>query len=311
MITKEILLANAPLSALTDEQVAAILALNQNDLDAEISKKFGEVYRQLDASIKSSTGIDRDGDEKTYKYLERAVAKMKSTLGDTSELQSKVDSLAAEKQRLEAALAKSGSEESQRLLSQAKAELENTKAEFNKLQKKMLDKDKEHQKELLDLRVSGEVNQAAANLQFKREIPESAAKVLLDQAKSRVMGMSPDYIDDGNGGKRLVFRGEDGAIKNNPNNQLNPYTTGELLTELLSDVIAPARNLRGAGSQQPPVKGGASGTVDVSSARTRVEANELITKSLMAQGLVAGSDEFQEKMDQAWKDNNVSALPLN
>lgn len=308
-LTKELLKGNAPLASLTDEQLDAVLTLAENDLNSEISRKFGEVYRQLDQSIKNATGIDRDGDEKTYKYLERAVAQMKSTLGDTSALQAQIDSLTAEKTRLEGKVAEGANEETKELLKQTKAELANTKAEFTKLQSKMTAQEKEHKKELMNLSVSHEIEQAAARLQFKREIPASATQVLVDQAKARLMAMSPDYIDDGKGGKRLVFRGEDGAVKNNPNNQLNPYTAGELLTELLSDVLAPARQVAGSGSNQPPTGGGSS-SVDVSSAKTRSEANEIITRQLMAQGLTVGSEEFQEKMDQAWKDNNVSQLPL-
>lgn len=308
-LTKELLKGNAPLANLTDEQFAAIITLSENDLNAEISKKFGEVYRQLDQTIKTTTGIDREGDEKTYKYLERAVTKMKSTLGDTSSLQTQIDTLTAEKTRLEQEIAKGGSEETQRLLETTKTELANTKAEYGKLQTKFQEQEKKHKSELLQAKVSSEIGLAASGLTFKKEIPQSALDVLVSQAKTRLLGMNPDYIDDGKGGKRLVFRGEDGAIKNNPNNQLNPYTAGELLTDFLSDVLAPAQNLRGAGSAQPPVGGGGA-SMDLSAARTRSEASEIITKQLLAQGLTIGSQEFQEQMDKAWKDNNISSLPL-
>ena len=309
-LTKELLKSNAPLASLTDEQLNAILTLSENDLSAEISKKFGEVYRQLDQSIKSATGVDREGDEKTYKYLERAVTKMKSELGDTSALQSQIDSLTAEKTRLEEKVAKGGNEETVRLLDSTKAELANTKTEYSKLQTKLQEQEKRHKAELLQAKVSGEIGLAASGLTFKKEIPQSALDVLVSQAKSKLLGMSPDYIDDGKGGKRLVFRGEDGAIKNNPNNQLNPYTAGELLSDLLSDVLAPARTVQGAGSNQPPV-GGAGASMDLSSAKTRSEASEIITKQLLAQGFTVGSQEFQEQMDKAWKDNNISSLPFN
>lgn len=308
-LTKELLKSNAPLASLTDDQLSAIITLSENDLSAEISKKFGEVYRQLDQSIKTATGVDREGDEKTYKYLERAVSKMKTELGDTSSLQTQIDNLTAEKARLEQEVAKGGSEETIRLLNSTKAELANTKTEYSKLQTKLQEQEKRHKSELLQAKVSGEIGLAASGLTFKKEIPQSALDVLVSQAKSKLLGMSPDYIDDGKGGKRLVFRGEDGAIKNNPNNQLNPYTAGELLTDLLADVLAPARSVEGAGSNQPPVGGGGA-SMDLSSAKTRTEASEIITKQLLAQGLTVGSQEFQEQMDKAWKDNNISSLPF-
>ena len=46
-----------------------------------------------------------------------------------------------------------------------------------------------------------------------------------------------------------------------------------------------------------------------SGARTRMEAHEMISQSLMQRGLVKGSEEYQTALDAAWKENNVSSLP--
>ena len=148
-------------------------------------------------------------------------------------------------------------------------------------------------------------------MQFKSEIPASVQTILLQNAYAKIKGMSPDYIDDGNGGKRLVFRGQDGAVLNNPENQLNPYTAGELLAKELKDVLATKREVPGGGTK--PLGGGSgieAQTVDVSSAKNQMEANELLTKQFLAQGMTIGSNEFQEAMDKAWKDNNIVNLPL-
>ena len=56
--------------------------------------------------------------------------------------------------------------------------------------------------------------------------------------------------------------------------------------------------------------GGVGAAVDVTGARTQNEAQELIARQLMQQGLLNGSKAFQEAMDKAWKDNNVSSLPM-
>jgi hypothetical protein len=45
-------------------------------------------------------------------------------------------------------------------------------------------------------------------------------------------------------------------------------------------------------------------------ARTQNEAQEIIAKQLMGRGLINGSKEFQEALTQAWKDNNISSLPI-
>jgi hypothetical protein len=51
--------------------------------------------------------------------------------------------------------------------------------------------------------------------------------------------------------------------------------------------------------------------VDVSMARTQNEAHELIAKQLMQQGMINGSKEFQTALDKAWKDYDISKLPIN
>lgn len=68
MLTREILVANAALSTLTDEQIAAITNLSQNDENSVIAKKTGEIYGALDADILTVSGIAKNGTEKTYDY---------------------------------------------------------------------------------------------------------------------------------------------------------------------------------------------------------------------------------------------------
>ena len=45
MLTREILVANAALSGLTDEQITEITTLSQNDENSVIAKKTGENLR--------------------------------------------------------------------------------------------------------------------------------------------------------------------------------------------------------------------------------------------------------------------------
>ena len=315
MITREILVANAALAGLTDDQINAIITINNNDVAGEIGKKTSEIYQKFDQLTKDATGIDRlmgATPEKTYDYLPRAIQEMKKGLGDNEALKTQIQTLTAEKTRLEAELAKGGSAEIQRQLDQTKAELANTKTQYSQLQSQMAEKEKAHQTEIFGIRVENDLASAAKDFQFKAEIPASVQTILLQNAYTKIKGMSPDYIDDGQGGKRLVFRGQDGAILNNPENQLNPYTAGELLAKELKDVLAVKRVV--AGAETKPMGGPGAGaeaqTVDISAARTRTEAQEILTKQFMAQGMTVGSDQFQEAMDKAWKDNNIANLPL-
>lgn len=314
MITREILVANSALAGLTEDQINAIITINNNDVAGEIGKKTSEIYQKFDQLTKDATGVDRlmgATPEKTYDYLPRAIQEMKKNLGDNEALKTQIQNLTAEKTRLEGELAKGAGAEVQRQLDQTKAELANTKAQYNTLQSQMAEKEKAHQAEIFGIRVDNDLNVASKGMQFKSEIPASVQTILLQNAYTKIKGMNPDYIDDGNGGKRLVFRGQDGAVLNNPENQLNPYTAGELLARELKDVLAAKREVTGGGTK--PLGGGSGAgdpAVDVSGAKSQTEAQEILTKQFLAQGMTIGSDQFQEAMDKAWKDNNIINLPI-
>lgn len=314
MITREILVANSALAGLTEDQINAIITINNNDVAGEIGKKTSEIYQKFDQLTKDATGVDRlmgATPEKTYDYLPRAIQEMKKNLGDNEALKTQIQNLTAEKTRLEGELAKGAGAEVQRQLGQTKAELANTKAQYNTLQSQMAEKEKAHQAEIFGIRVDNDLNVASKGMQFKSEIPASVQTILLQNAYTKIKGMNPDYIDDGNGGKRLVFRGQDGAVLNNPENQLNPYTAGELLARELKDVLATKREVTGGGTK--PLGGGSGAgdpAVDVSGAKSQTEAQEILTKQFLAQGMTIGSDQFQEAMDKAWKDNNIINLPI-
>lgn len=308
MITADILKANEQLAKLTDEQIASIVTLSTNDVNAEIGKKIGELYRQLDTTIDTSTGIARKGDEKTYNYLERAIKELKGSMPNVDEMKGKIKTLTDEKTRLEALIAEGSKDtETAQLLNQAKAELKSTKDLYLGLQTKFDEQAKTHKSELFGLRVENELTNALNGLKFKAEIPANVTKTFVNAAISKVKSLNPDYVDDVNGGKRLVFRDANGVAISNPTN-LAPYTAAELLGNELKDIIA-IKGAKGTGTQ---VEGGGSNndTVTIGNARTQQEAMTIISKSLCAQGLTAGSKEFQTKLDAAWAENKVKSLPV-
>lgn len=312
MLTQDIIKQQNALASLTDEQVNAIVTLSQNDESAVIGQRIGELYRQLDATIARETGIERNGDEKTYLYLERAAKALAGRAKDADGLAKQVETLTKEKSKLEKAIAEgTGGEEAKKALSQAQKDLAAVTKQFTELKADYDNVKAQHEKELFGIKVENEINAATAGLKFKSDFPASVTSVILSQAIQKVKGMNPEFIDDGKGGKALAFKDETGAIRRNPENQLNPYTAGELLTKELKEmgVLDEGRKVTGTGTQ-PPTGAMGSTSVDVSGARTRSEANEIITQQLMQQGLVNGSEAFQAALNQAWKDNNIAALPM-
>lgn len=314
-LTTELLNANATTSALTDEQKTAIVEMSKNDEVAVIGQKTGEIYGGLDADILAASGIAKNGAEKTYDYAKRVIGEIKGQAGNALELQNKVSELEKEKSRLESVIAKGGADaETKRQLDQAKADLENVRSEYATLKTEYDNAKTSHEKELFGLKIDGEFAKATAGLKFKADIPASVQSVLLQQAVAKVKGMNPEYIDDGNGGKVLAFM-ENGTPKRNPETHLRPYTAAELVAAELKTmgVLEEGRKQAGAGSEGGQGGNDGAKTVDISGATTQDQAQEIITKQLMAQGLIRGTKEFETAMNAAWKENHdvLKTLPVH
>ena len=76
-LTQEILLGNESLKSLKPEQLDLIVQMSKNDEESVIGSRIGKMYRDLDESIYKTSGIPRNGDEKTYLYMERALKSLK------------------------------------------------------------------------------------------------------------------------------------------------------------------------------------------------------------------------------------------
>ena len=307
------LAADAALSGLTDEQRSAIVLMSKNDEEVVIGNRFREVYNQLDATIAKETGIARNGDEKTYLYLERAAKTLAAKANSVDGLNAKINDLTKEREKLQKALEEGGDESTKKQLAQANKDLTAVRQQYDAL-KGDYDKMKaDHASELLGIQIDNILTGAKAGLKFKAEFPQAAVDTLLGQAEAKVKGMSPEFIDDGKGGKRLVFKGENGEIARNPENHLEPFTAEELLKKELRTmgILDEGRKATGTSTTTTTTTTSSSAVpVDVSMAKTQNEAEQIIHNQLNAQGLTRGSKAYQEAMTAAWKDNNISSLPI-
>lgn len=314
MITIEMLQQQSALNGLTDEQRNAIVTLSKNDEEAVISKRFGEVYRQMDETIARETGIQRNGDEKTYVYLERAARELATKVNSIAGLNTRISELTAERDRLKKAVEDgTGDEKLRKDLQQAQRDLESVTNQYNTLRADYDKQKADHSAELINFRLDNELATAKGGIKFKAELPQTATDVLMQQAIGKIKSLKHEYVDDGNGGQRLVFIDANGAQMRNPEKQLEFYTVGDLLTKELKamGVLDEGRKATGI-STTPPKVSTQNGAIvlDLSGVRTQTEAQEVIAQTLMKQGLTNGSKAFQEAMTQAWKDNNVQSLPM-
>lgn len=316
MLTIDMLRQNSALAGLTDVQVNAIAEMSRNDENTVIGTKIGALHGQYDTDIFSITGIKKNDGEKSYDYSKRVLNEYKTKAGSTQDLQQKLDAANKKVTDLEK---KIESGEGDAALRQ---QLKDTKAQVSQLQSQLQTKETEFntkKKELEDniknVHIDYAFQAAVSGLKFKSGITDNVQNVLLKSAKAEVLTKgTPDFIDDGQGGKKLVLRGQDGNILNNPKNNLNPYTLQELILETsLKDVIDTGRQQIGGGTGGQGGQGGQGGsgvTLDLSLVKSQVEADKAIETYLLHTGLTRDSQEFADKSLEIRNDNNISQLPI-
>lgn len=311
MLTEAILKANQALASLTLEQITAITTLSQNDENQVIANKYGEIYGQFDGIVQEITGEAKPQGKKTSEWVKEKLTSLKTKAekaGDKTELENLQKELADAKEALKNnsgdaklkgevdRLAKEVADEKQRV-KDLQSQLTNTAKDWEA-------KVEAEKGKLVSLRIDNEANAALAGMKFKDEklIPPDLRKIAIDAAKAKILSeMKADWIDDGKGGQRLVFRDAQGQVKNNPENALNPFTFGELLAKELTPVLDTGNRQNGAGTSPNPANNGTNGTISVGTVKSKAEADEAINSQLMKLGISKTHKDYNTKYQEAMK----------
>lgn len=313
MLTIEMLRQSSALAGLTDEQFTAIAEMSKNDENAVIGTKIGALHGQYDTDIFNITGIKKKDGEKSYDFMKRVLSEYKAKGESVKTIQKELDDAKAQVADLQSKLEKNaGNETLAQQLKDAKAQVTQLQAQLQTKETEFNTKKTEFETALKNTHVDYAFQAATTGLKFKTGITEPIQKTLLNAAKAEILAKgTPDFIDDGQGGKKLVIRGADGNILNNPKNNLNPYTLQELVMETsLKDVIDTGRQQKGGGTIPPAGGGGGGGMLDLSGIKSQVEADKAIESYLLSNGLTRDSQEFAEQSMQLRTENNVANLPL-
>lgn len=314
MLTIEMLRQSSALTGLTDDQLNAIAEMSRNDENTVIGTKIGALHGQYDADILDITGIKKKDGEKSYDYAKRVLGEYKTKAESTKTIQTQLTAAQAQVAELQSKLEKgAGDETLKQQLKDAKAQVTQLQTQLQTKETEFNTKKAEFDKTIKDTHVDYAFQAATAGLKFKSGITEPIQKTLLNAAKAEVLAKgTPDFIEDGQGGKKLVIRGADGNILNNPKNNLNPYTMQELVMETsLKDVIDKGRQQTGGGTGGfGSGSGGTGGTLDLSGIKSQVEADKAIEAHLLANGLTRDSQEFADQSMQLRTENNVASLPI-
>lgn len=314
MLTVEMLRQSSALGGLTEDQLNAIAEMSKNDENAVIGTRIGALHGQYDTDIFSVTGVKKKEGEKSYDYAKRVLNEYKTKVESIKTIQAALDSANNTVAELQAKIEKGGGDDTLgQQLKDAKAQVAQLQAQLQSKDSELTSKQTEYDTALKNVHVDYAFQAATAGLKFKTGITEPIQKTLLSAAKAEVLSKgTPDFVEDGQGGKKLVLRGADGNILNNPKNNLNPYTIHELVMETaLKDVIDTGRVQTGGGTGGSGGGGGHNGlTVDLSGAKTQVDADKAIEAHLLANGLTRDSSEFAEQLMQLRTENNVAELPI-
>lgn len=301
------------LKGLTDAQKLAITTLSSNDEATVIGTKIGALHGQYDADILSISGISKADGEKTYDYLKRVLGDYKTKLDGTKTLSAQLETYKTKVADLEKKIADGATDE------ETKKQLKDARHQVSQLQTQLTAKNTELETAKADftkkeqaLKVDFAFTNATSGLKFKQDVSEPVKKILLAAAKDEILAKgTPDFIDDGKGGKKLVFRDATGNTINNPKNNLNPYTLDELIQETsLKDVLDTGKQQSGGGTKPNPSPDHRTVNLDLSTAKTQQEADVQIENYLLSTGLTRDNVEFGNKALEIRNENNVSSLPI-
>lgn len=295
-LTKEDIIAQEALKALSEEQIAAIATLSQNSEDELFRVKIGEHYRRLDASIEEHSGVSRNGDEKTYDYLPRAIDAMKAGY------ESKVSALNAE---LAALKEKSGGDpQLQAQIDSLTKELKTARDEYSALKTEYDGAKNDYAKALDESKIDSEISRALDAVTFKPGVNSEVLATIKEKAISAVKGFNPAF-EEREGEKRLVFHENDSPMLNKEN-QLKPFTAKELLLREFAkyDVLSGKPKTGAGGKGNDPAGGNTIG------ASTQTEAMQKIEAIVLEKGFKKGTADYQAEVNKLWDENKVSSLPL-
>lgn len=308
MLTIDILKSNPALAALTEEQLNSIVALSTNDEQQVISTKVSEIYGNLDTDILKTTGAAKGATEKTYDYMKRVLGEYKTKVdGFDTEALTKANTKIAE---LEKAIKDGkGTEHLNQQLKDAQDRADALQKAFDEAKTDWEGKEKQFGEKLQTMKFENAFDSTLGGFTFKEAYQdEDVRNIFVNSAKNQILEKYNTAISEETGG--LVFRDKKtNEIVRNAANALNPITLEELMQNHLKPVLGDTQP-KGAGTKNPGAGGANFGISDLMGAKNQVDADEIIVKHLMSQGVARGTSEFAEQQAKIRTENNIDQLPM-
>lgn len=307
-LTKELIVSNPSLKVLNDDQIAQIVTLSVNDENVVIGERIGKLHGDYENDILTVSGLPKNQGEKAYDYNKRVIKYFKEKAESATTLQGQIDTLTREKGTLEQQIKEGkGNEIINQKLKDIETERDLLKNQLTKEQRERKEFEDQSNKTLLNYKVNSLIDMEASKFAFKKDLPENIVKIVMDEAKRKMLTENNPAFVEVDGKEVLVFRDEKGEIKRDPANALNPFTAQTLLKGYLKDAIDEGAG-GGAGTGNDTKKPTLAIT-SLSSAKTQSEALDIIEKHLLGKGIERLSESFEQEKAKFWKEYNVRSLP--
>ena len=301
----------------TLETTDVVKSLITNKADSIYKTKIGEevsaIYKRLDDDafeiLGERPGNNEDGTKmKTYNFLKNNLYK------ELKELREQKDSLSkdAKVQELEGKIKEltenGGGKHVQSIFDQAKQNWESEKKQYLKQIQDAASNNETFQKKTA-------IANALQQIKFNPDVTESIKKMVLNTAENELIKNSKFENNE------LVFLNADGTPSLNA--EYKPKNALEALTamEAIKDISLKSDPKKGGGADPKIV--GSIKTVTVEgkdvksivlpegSFKTKTEFNAAITKALLDSGITRRMDDWDKLSVKAYKEYNVSSLPIN
>lgn len=330
MLKKDFLKTISSLNNLTDEQLEAIERASEADENNVIGAKVKEIHGNYDNDIKTILGVDKPGGVKSYDHLKTQLTSLKAQAdkaGNVANLEQQVQTLTTERDNLKTQIANGSTDAAlkaelasvQQKLTDKEGELSTFKTTYENEKKTLQDQlNKTIQANTLHL-VQNSINQykETKGLNYKPDLVKSgiASRLIEVEQKEFLASVKTDFVDDGQGGQQLVFRNEAGEIMYNKDNGMKHMTAGDLFfaRDGVKNLLTEQRQQAGAGtSGAGSGSGGGSGsTIDLSSAKTQVQADSIIRNHIFkVEGIAKTDPAFDARHAEIRNEHKVADMDV-
>lgn len=280
-----------------------LLNANKSYFDENVGAEVSKIYNGIDEDIFTLTGKRKKADQKTYDFVKEIVVDFKKLAEDGTKTPEDVKKLKEQIVLLEEKVKNGESsthwkESYEEVVKELKSNKEKHEQELNTLNTKML-----------QTTVETDITAGLSKIKFNEQLPETVINAMINQAKGSLV-QNAKMID----GKIVYHDSEGKPIRNK---QFENASASELLKDSLKDILAGDKP---AGGGAPPsgkgevIKTGTGDStkqklsLDRSAFSTKVKFNELAEKAMLESGLVRGSKEWKQVIDEAYVEYEVSTL---